>query len=116
MTAQAMVHELLGISNNRVDLRGRPGVTKDMEQIVLSAEQDRKVSVRYQVTFLPVGEGHHAVDTVRGLSIRPHELLAAAALGRVEVDHHLRVLFAQLRVVGVVEMDHFASVVLVGCA
>jgi len=40
-TYQAMVHELVGISNNRVDLRGRPGVTKDMEQIVLSADQDR---------------------------------------------------------------------------
>ena len=32
-TYQAMVHELIGISNNRVDLRGRPGVPKDMEQV-----------------------------------------------------------------------------------
>ena len=39
-TYQAMVHELIGISNNRVDLRGRPGVPKDFEQIVLSPEQD----------------------------------------------------------------------------
>jgi len=39
-TYQAMVHELIGISNNRVDLRGRPGVPKDLEQVVLSPEQD----------------------------------------------------------------------------
>ena len=39
-TYQAMVHELLNISNNRVDLRGRPGVPKDLEQVVLSPEQD----------------------------------------------------------------------------
>ena len=39
-TYQAMVHELLGISNNRVDLRGRPGVPKELEQVVLSSEQD----------------------------------------------------------------------------
>ena len=39
-TYQAMVHELVGISNNRVDLRGRPGVPKDLEQVVLSCEQD----------------------------------------------------------------------------
>ena len=39
-TYQAMVHELIGISNNRVDLRGRPGVPKDMDQVVLSPEQD----------------------------------------------------------------------------
>ena len=39
-TYQAMVHELIGVSNNRVDLRGRPGVPKDFEQIVLSPEQD----------------------------------------------------------------------------
>ena len=40
-TYQAMVHELIGISNNRVDLRGRPGIPKDLEQVVLSSEQDK---------------------------------------------------------------------------
>ena len=39
-TYQAMVHELIGISNNRVDLRDRPGVPKELEQVVLSMEQD----------------------------------------------------------------------------
>jgi len=31
---------VLGISNNRVDLRGIQGVKKDMQEIVLSCEQD----------------------------------------------------------------------------
>lgn len=39
-TYQAMVHELVGISNNRVDLVGRPGVPKDLHEVVLSVEQD----------------------------------------------------------------------------
>jgi len=37
------VHELVGISNNRVDLRGAPGVNKELEQIVLSADQVKKI-------------------------------------------------------------------------
>jgi len=39
-TYQAMVHDLLGIKNNRVDLSKVPGITKDMAEIVLSSEQD----------------------------------------------------------------------------
>ncbi len=30
-TYQAMVHELLGINNNRVSLAGTPGITKDLQ-------------------------------------------------------------------------------------
>lgn len=40
-TYQAMVHELLGLNNNRVVLKGAPGVTsEDLEEVVLSAQQD----------------------------------------------------------------------------
>jgi vacuolar protein sorting-associated protein 45 len=39
-TYQAMVHELMGISNNRVDLSGVQGLSKDMQEVVLSSEQD----------------------------------------------------------------------------
>jgi len=30
-TYQAMVHELLGINNNRVSLAGMPGISKDLQ-------------------------------------------------------------------------------------
>lgn len=39
-TYQAMVHELLGLINNRVVLRGVPNISKDMEEVVLSSTQD----------------------------------------------------------------------------
>jgi vacuolar protein sorting-associated protein 45 len=35
-----MVHELLTINNNRVSLAGVPGVSKDLQEVVLSAEHD----------------------------------------------------------------------------
>ena len=37
---QAMVHELLGLFENRVDLRHAPGIRKDLEEIVLSVISD----------------------------------------------------------------------------
>lgn len=39
-TYQAMVHELLGLNNNRVVLRGSPGISKELEEVVLSCTQD----------------------------------------------------------------------------
>lgn len=39
-TYQAMVHELLTITNNRVNLSQVPGIPKDLKEVVLSAEQD----------------------------------------------------------------------------
>lgn len=51
-TYQAMVHELLGISNNRTNLSTAPNVQKDMQDLVLSAEHDdfyAKVGSRFQL-------------------------------------------------------------------
>eukprot|EP00850_Spirogloea_muscicola_P023855 SM000396S15199 [mRNA] locus=s396:44490:49414:+ [translate_table: standard] len=39
-TYQAMLHELIGIHNNRVSLRHLPKVPKDQEEVVVSVEQD----------------------------------------------------------------------------
>lgn len=39
-TYQAMVHELLTINNNRVDLSAADGAPKEMKEVVLSTEQD----------------------------------------------------------------------------
>lgn len=39
-TYQAMVHEILGIDNGRVDLSGAPEVRPELKEIVLSTEQD----------------------------------------------------------------------------
>ncbi|XP_030329927.1 vacuolar protein sorting-associated protein 45-like [Strigops habroptila] len=37
---QAMVHELLGINNNRIDLSRVPGMSQDQREVVLSVEND----------------------------------------------------------------------------
>ncbi|CAM8999120.1 unnamed protein product [Rhodiola kirilowii] len=39
-TYQAMVHELIGIEDNKVDLRTTGGVSKGQEEVVLSSQQD----------------------------------------------------------------------------
>ncbi|GAB2263890.1 hypothetical protein Droror1_Dr00026024 [Drosera rotundifolia] len=39
-TYQAMVHELLGLQDNKVDLRSMGNIPKDQQEIVLSSEQD----------------------------------------------------------------------------
>lgn len=46
-----MVHELLGIKNNRVSLENVPGISKDMREVVLNPLQDEfyiKVILRFQ--------------------------------------------------------------------
>lgn len=39
-TYQAMVHELMGISNSRVDMSGAPGVKEELKEVVLSVDSD----------------------------------------------------------------------------
>ncbi len=55
-TYQAMVHELLGLNDNRVVLKGAPGVRKDLEEVSFSLRsyavvaegvRDTEVSTRY---------------------------------------------------------------------
>lgn len=51
-TYQAMVHEMLGIRNSRVDLSGIDGAPKDMREVVMSGEQDefyRAVSWKWMI-------------------------------------------------------------------
>ena len=53
-TYQAMVHELLGINNNRVDISSAPDLPKDMQkEVVLAPEQD---AFYQQNMFLNYGE------------------------------------------------------------
>lgn len=54
-TYQAMVHELLTINNNRVDLSAIPGIPKDLKEVVLSAEQDEFYSQNAYANFGEIG-------------------------------------------------------------
>jgi vacuolar protein sorting-associated protein 45 len=55
-TYQAMVHELLGIKNNRVDLRRAPNVSKDLQEVVLSPTQDDFFAKHRYANFGDLGE------------------------------------------------------------
>lgn len=55
-TYQAMVHELLGINNNRVSLAGTPGITKDLQDIVLSGAQDEFYAANLYSNFGEIGQ------------------------------------------------------------
>jgi vacuolar protein sorting-associated protein 45 len=55
-TYQAMVHELLGLNNNRVILRGAPNVSKELEEVVLSCHQDDFFRANRLSNFGELGE------------------------------------------------------------
>nr|CAD7398584.1 unnamed protein product [Timema poppensis] len=55
-TYQAMVHELLTITNNRVNLSEVTGVSKDLKEVVLSAEQDQFYANNLYLNFGEIGQ------------------------------------------------------------
>uniref|UniRef100_A0A7N8Y9T7 Vacuolar protein sorting-associated protein 45 n=1 Tax=Mastacembelus armatus TaxID=205130 RepID=A0A7N8Y9T7_9TELE len=54
-TYQAMVHELLGLNNNRIDLSRVPGINKDLREVVLSAENDEFYANNLYLNFGEIG-------------------------------------------------------------
>lgn len=60
-TYQAMVHELLNIRNNRVDLSGVQGIPKDYKELVLSGDQDEFYGKNMYANFGEIG------STIKGL-------------------------------------------------
>ena len=54
-TYQAMIHELLGLKNNRVDLSDAPGVSQDLKEVVLSSEQDDFYKENLYLNFGEIG-------------------------------------------------------------
>ncbi len=55
-TYQAMVHELLGINNGRVDLRDVPEIRPEMKEIVLSQDQDPFFKKNMYLNFGDLGQ------------------------------------------------------------
>ncbi|XP_059149023.1 vacuolar protein sorting-associated protein 45-like [Physella acuta] len=54
-TYQAMVHELLTINNNRINLSSVPGISKDLQEVVLSAEHDEFYANNMYMNFGEIG-------------------------------------------------------------
>jgi hypothetical protein len=49
-----MVHELIGIKNNRVSLNEVPGITKELEEVVMNAEYDEFYSNVKKIIFFSI--------------------------------------------------------------
>uniref|UniRef100_A0A8C9WLU0 Vacuolar protein sorting-associated protein 45 n=1 Tax=Scleropages formosus TaxID=113540 RepID=A0A8C9WLU0_SCLFO len=54
-TYQAMVHEMLGLNNNRIDLSRVPGISKDLREVVLSADSDEFYANNMYLNFGEIG-------------------------------------------------------------
>lgn len=54
-TYQAMVHELIGVDFNRVDLHSVPGIKKENADVVLSAQQDHFYKTNLYANFGDMG-------------------------------------------------------------
>ena len=55
-TYQAMVHELIGMNNNRVDLTGREEVPAEMQNLTLSGDSDEFYRLNMYANFGEIGE------------------------------------------------------------
>lgn len=77
-TYQAMVHELIGIQNGRVDLSQVPDIADDLKEIVLSAEQDPFFARTLYDNFGDLGA--HVKDYVTDYQARSN------APGRKKID------------------------------
>lgn len=55
-TYQAMVHELLTITNNRVNLSHIPGISKELKEVVLSAEHDEFYADNLYLNYGEIGQ------------------------------------------------------------
>lgn len=54
-TYQAMVHEFLGINNNRINMASVPGITKELSEVVLSSEHDEFYANNLYLNFGEIG-------------------------------------------------------------
>ncbi|XP_014209907.1 vacuolar protein sorting-associated protein 45 isoform X1 [Copidosoma floridanum] len=55
-TYQAMVHELMTINNNRVDLSQVKGISKELKEVVLSAQHDEFYANNLYLNFGEIGQ------------------------------------------------------------
>lgn len=60
-TYQAMIHELLEINNNRVDLKHIPNLSEEMKEVVLSCMDDQFFKEIMYKNFGDVAEAIHTL-------------------------------------------------------
>ncbi|XP_022911268.1 vacuolar protein sorting-associated protein 45 [Onthophagus taurus] len=78
-TYQAMVHELLTINNNRVNLSNVPGISKELSEVVLSAEQDSFYAENIFMNFGEIGQNIKSLMDVFQSKAKSHKKIESIA-------------------------------------
>lgn len=87
-TYQAMVHELLKINNNRVNLSQVPGLTKDLQDIVLSEDNDEFYAGNMYRNFGEIGSNIKDLMEEFQRKTKNHEKVESIADMKAFVEHY----------------------------
>ncbi|XP_044766692.1 vacuolar protein sorting-associated protein 45 [Coccinella septempunctata] len=78
-TYQAMVHELLTIYNNRVNLSKVPGISKELTEVVLSAEQDAFYAKNIFLNYGEIGQNIKQLMEQFQMKAKSHQKIESIA-------------------------------------
>lgn len=78
-TYQAMVHELLTIYNNRVNLSQVPGISKELTEVVLSAEQDPFYAKNIFLNYGEIGQNIKQLMEQFQMKAKSHQKIESIA-------------------------------------
>ncbi|KAH9370451.1 hypothetical protein HPB48_000303 [Haemaphysalis longicornis] len=87
-TYQAMVHELLKIQNNRVNLSQVPGISRDLQDIVLSEDNDEFYSSNMYKNFGEIGSNIKELMEEFQAKTKSHEKVESIADMKAFVEHY----------------------------
>ncbi|XP_015770849.1 PREDICTED: vacuolar protein sorting-associated protein 45-like [Acropora digitifera] len=87
-TYQAMVHELIGIRNNRVDLSRCPGVSKELQEVVLSAEHDEFYQRNMYLNFGEIGQNIKTLMTEFQQNVKSNQRLESISDMKAFVENY----------------------------
>lgn len=87
-TYQAMVHELLKVQNNRVNLSQVPGISRDLQDIVLSEDNDEFYSSNMYKNFGEIGSNIKELMEEFQAKTKSHEKVESIADMKAFVEHY----------------------------
>jgi vacuolar protein sorting-associated protein 45 len=94
-TYQAMVHELLGLNNHRIILKGAPNISKELEEVVLNASQDSFFHANRHKNFGQLGEAIQKL--LQDYQSKQQHSRSAANLNTIEEMQSFMERFPELR-------------------
>ncbi|CAH3109536.1 unnamed protein product [Porites lobata] len=87
-TYQAMVHELIGIRNNRVDMSRCPGISKELQEVVLSAEHDEFYQKNLYLNFGEIGQNIKTLMTEFQRTVKSNQQLESISDMKAFVENY----------------------------